>query len=131
MTYILFLQITMTFSFNFQVEDSGVSNGTTPSGSSETKNSVTWKEAKEHFIDATHREKVTIANVQNFESFLVSSGTEGEEEERVEVLSSDSVALRLSHCGYSGDLDPALQHNTDLVPGLYEVGQHLACRYFK
>ena len=121
----------MTFSFNFQVEDSGVSNGQTPSGSSETKNSVTWKEAKEHFIDATHREKVTIANVQNFESFLVSSGTEGEEEERVEVLSSDSVALRLSHSGYTGDLEPALQHNTDLVPGLYEVGQHLACRYFK
>ena len=121
----------MTFSFNFQVEDSGVSNGTTPSGSSETKNFVTWKEAKEHFIDATHREKVTIANVQNFDSFLVSGGSAEGEEERVEVISSDSVALRLSHSGYSGDLDPALQHNTDLVPGQYEVGQHLACRYFE
>ena len=122
----------MTFSFNFQVEDTCVSNGQTSSGSTEAKNSVTWKEAKEHFIDAAHREKVTIANVQNFESFLVSGGTaEGEGEERVEVLSSDSVALRLSHCGYTGDLEPALQHNTDLVPGQYEVGQHLACRYFK
>ena len=114
----------MTFSFNFQVEDTCVSNGQTSSGSTEAKNSVTWKEAKEHFIDDAHREKVTIANVQNFESFLVSGGTD-DEEERVEVLSSDSVALRLSHCGYTGDLEPALQHNTDLVPGQYEVDRYV------
>ena len=36
-------------------------------------------------------------------------------------VNSDSVTFRLRTSDYSGDLDPALLHNTDLVPGQYEV----------
>ena len=107
----------MTFSFNFNVE-SGGENVETISQDVEKKEDdtqVKWKEAREHFVEEQHKNEVTISNVQNFDQFKLDSDTS------VAILNSDSVTFRLRTSDYSGDLEPALLHNTDLVPGQYEV----------
>merc|ERR1719242_2447114 len=110
----------MTFSFNFKVESS---NSETISKTTVQRNdelekdeTVLWKEAKEHFVEERHRNKVTISNVQNFDQFKLDS------DKSISLLNSDSVTFRLRTEEYSGDLEPALLDNTDLVPGKYEGG---------
>ena len=108
----------MTFSFNFNVESNdSETNDKTISENQEQKkeDSVLWKEAKEHFVEECHRNKVTISNVQNFDQFKLDSDTS------LSLLNSDSVTFRLRTEEYSGDLEPALLDNTDLVTGKYEV----------
>ena len=84
----------------------------------EKEDTVLWKEAKEHFVEESHRNKVTISNVQNFDQFKIDSDTS------LSILNSDSVTFRLRTEEYSGDLEPALLNNTDLVPGKYEVSRN-------
>ena len=109
----------MTFSFNFEVEstNSETITKTTVQRNEEIgkEETVLWKEAKEHFVEERHRNKVTISNVQNFDQFKLDSDTS------ISLLNSDSVTFRLRTEEYSGDLEPALLDNTDLVPGKYEV----------
>ena len=104
----------MTFSFNFQVDDSESSN---INGSDEKKDSkdevIQWIECKEHFVSDIHKE--TISHLQNIETIHIDNDTS------VHVISSESVTNKLNHSDYSGDLAPALEGNTDLVPGQYEV----------
>ena len=112
----------MTFSFNFQLEstDSESSDRTISKENEEQKkekDAVLWKEAKELFVEECHRNKVTISNVQNFDQFKLDSDTS------LSLLNSDSVTFRLRAEEYSGDLEPALLNNTDLVTGKYEVSR--------
>jgi len=111
----------MTFSFNFQVDPTDpVTNAKTTiqNENDEQKkvDTVLWKEAKEHFVEERHRSKVTISNVQNFDQFKLGEDTS------LSILNSDSITFRLRTEEYSGDLEPALLDNTDLVPGKYEGG---------
>ena len=109
----------MTFSFNFEVESSNsetITKTTVQRNEEiEKEETVLWKEAKEHFVEERHRNKVTISNVQNYEQFKLDSDAS------ISLLNSDSVTFRLRTEEYSGDLEPALLDNTDLVPGKYEV----------
>ena len=110
----------MTFSFNFQVESTDPVTTTRTTIQNENdeqkkEDTVLWKEAKEHFIEERHRSKVTISNVQNFDQFKFDSDTS------LSTLNSDNISFRLRTEEYSGDLEPALLDNTDLVPGKYEV----------
>ena len=112
----------MTFSFNFQVESTDSENIEKTIVHSENEeqkkeDTVLWKEAKEHFVEECHRNKVTISNVQNFDQFKLDSDTS------LSLLNSDSVTFRLRTEEYSGDLEPALLDNTDLVTGKYEVSR--------
>lgn len=109
----------MTFSFNFQVESTDpvtTAKTTIQNDEQKTEDPVLWKEAKEHFIEECHRSKVTISNVHNFDQFKFDSDTS------LSILNSDSISFRLRTEEYSGDLEPALLDNTDLVPGKYEGG---------
>ena len=114
----------MTFSFNFQVESTDTETNAKTSIQNEKddeqnkEDTVLWKEAKEHFVEESHRNKVTISNVQNFDQFKIDSDTS------LSILNSDSVTFRLRTEEYSGDLEPALLDNTDLVPGKYEVSRN-------
>ena len=47
----------------------------------------------------------------------------------VHYISSESVTHGLLNSDYSGDLEPALQDNTDLVPGKYEVRENVILRH--
>ena len=58
---------------------------------------------------------MTISSVQNFDQFKLDSDTS------INLQNSESVTFRLRTEEYSGDLEPALLDNTDLVPGKYEV----------
>ena len=115
----------MTFSFNFQLESTDTEttakttfqNGKDDEHKKE-EDTVLWKEAKEHFVEERHRNKVTISNVHNFDQFKIDSDTS------LSILNSDSVTFRLRTEEYSGDLEPALLDNTDLVPGKYEVSRN-------
>ena len=112
----------MTFSFNFQVESTDpVSNAKTTiqneNDEEKKEDTVLWKAAKEHFIEERYRSKVTISNVQNFDQFKFDDDTS------LSILNSDSITFRLGTEEYSGDLEPALLDNTDLVPGKYEVSR--------
>ena len=113
----------MTFSFNFQVESTDPVTTTRTTIQNENdeqkkEDTVLWKEAKEHFIEERHRSKVTISNVHNFDQFKIDSDTS------LSTLNSDSISFRLRTEEYSGDLEPALLDNTDLVPGKYEVSRN-------
>ena len=102
----------MTFSFNFQVDENDKSN---LNGGEKQKNTkdIQWKKSKEHFVGDIHKE--IISHLQNIETINI------DEDTSVHVISSESVSNKLNHSDYSGDLAPALQGNTDLVPGQYEV----------
>ena len=109
----------MTFSFNFQVDDSDSNN---INGGDEKKDSkdeaIEWKEAKEHFISEVHKE--IVSHLQNIETIHL------DDETSVHVISSESVTNKLNHSEYSGDLAPALQGDTDLLPGHYEVSLNIS-----
>ena len=59
--------------------------------------------------------KEIVSHLQNIETIHL------DDETSVHVISSESVTNKLNHSDYSGDLAPALQGDTDLLPGHYEV----------
>ena len=63
-------------------------------------------------MNEVHRQKAT--RPENVETLKIG-------EESLHYISSESVSLGLRNSDYSGDLEPALLDNTDLVPGKYEV----------
>ena len=100
----------MTFSFNFQVEDSSQTNGDNKVNESETQ-TIVWKECKEHCVEEGHKDKIP-ASVERFKL---------DEDEFLEFINSDVVTIRLKSSSYSGDVTPALEDDSDLVTGKYEV----------
>jgi len=104
----------MTFSFNFQVEDSSQTNGDNKVNESETQ-TIVWKECKEHCIEEGHKDKIP-ASVERFKL---------DEDEFLEFINSDVVTIRLKSSSYSGDVTPALEDDSDLVTGKYEGGMKI------
>ena len=105
----------MTFSFNFQIDSEhcdGAAKSEAKGENGEDSQTVDWIEAKEHFVNEVHRQKAT--RPENVETLKIG-------EESLHYISSESVSLGLRNSDYSGDLEPALLDNTDLVPGKYEV----------
>jgi len=104
----------MTFSFNFQVDDSSQTNGDNKVNESETQ-TIIWKECKEHCIEEGHKDKIP-ASVERFKL---------DEDEFLEFINSDVVTIRLKSSSYSGDVTPALEDDSDLVTGKYEGGMKI------
>ena len=109
----------MTFSFNFQI-DSESSKETGKSENGNVAKTVKWVESKEHFVGDVHRQQAS--RPENVETMMVG-------EVSVHYISSESVTHGLLNSDYSGDLEPALQDNTDLVPGKYEVRENVILRH--
>ena len=103
----------MPFSFNFQVESEITSDSDLDSEVTDQPK-VTWKSCKEHFIDDCHLER--IAKTDRIDSYPVGGG------ETLNIVNSEAVTRLLTQAGYEGDLSPALNTNTDLLPGQYEGG---------
>ena len=111
----------MTFTFNFNVENSDNGEGEAAVNNSLTKSEeatdkMEWKVSKEHFITDKHHQRAV--RPENVESLRVG-------EDSLHYLDTESVSVGLSNSDYSGDLDAALTDNTDLVPGVYEVLYYL------
>ena len=109
----------MTFTFNFNVDNSDKENGDGETAvnnsltkSEEATDKIEWKVSKEHFITDKHHQRAV--RPENVESLRVG-------EDSLHYLDTESVSVGLSNSDYSGDLDAALTDNTDLVPGVYEV----------
>jgi len=104
----------MTFSFNFQLDDSSHSNGGSKGVDSETQ-IIVWKECKEHLMEEAHKDKIP-ASVERFKL---------DEDKYLEFINSDVVTIRLKGSSYSGDVTPALEDDSDLVTGQYEGGMKI------
>eukprot|EP00092_Neocalanus_flemingeri_P033182 GFUD01036088.1.p1 GENE.GFUD01036088.1~~GFUD01036088.1.p1 ORF type:complete len:287 (-),score=81.13 GFUD01036088.1:192-1052(-) len=103
----------MSFSFNFKVESEETSKTVDQVKSREPENGITWSNAKEHFLQDFHLEKISC--ILSIEHFDVGCST-------LNFVNSETVSQDLKARDYSGDLTPALSNSTDLVPGVYEGG---------
>jgi len=127
----------MPFLFNFNVENGEEENNKDDNASGDTviktpktdnkddpasedkiskSPEIDWIPAKEHFITEKHFSKV--ASIEQSETFHINS----DNNKVLKFVNSEIVKVSLLDKNYSGDLTPALENSTDLVPGVYEGG---------